>query len=295
MVRLIKLKQFFNSIQGIIADSHANTISGIFRHCFWQIRKVFNLFPHEQMISESKIIARHKKCGVSALINSRGMYDYNNMSLIKLLVRKGGVFFDIGANIGSYTLIASEQNKAKVYAFEPHPVTFQLLKENIALNKRDNVHVFNFAAGSKNEKVLFTNEYGSSINRIVKDKSKEENIIEVVCIRIDSFCRQYNIRPEYVKIDVEGFENDVLIGFGEFLHSVDVLFIEMNNLSQIYYSKDTEDIIQMLRNNDLKGPLYFDFRNLIFREHKIVVGEDAIFISKGFYNKLSEIGLKIIH
>lgn len=285
-------KQFSNSISGIIKSKHVNTTTGICRHLIWQVRKLFNLFPYEQIISQSKIIASHKGCGVSALINSRGLYDYNNMCLLKVLLKSGGVFFDIGANVGSYSLVASEQIEARIFAFEPHPSTFRLLKENLVLNGRNNVHANNAAVGSKEGKVLFTDEFGSSLNHRVENEGVSGKFIEVDCLRIDEFCRKANVLPQFVKIDVEGFEYDVLAGFGEYLESVDVIFIEINGLSDSR-SKGEKDIAAMLFNAGLSGPYEFDFEGMTFQRNPSAV-EDSLFLSARFSKQCAALGFRFL-
>lgn len=289
----MSFKQFTTSIGGIINNKHVNTFSGIYRHLIWQVRKIFNFFPFEQTISKSRIIASHKRCGVSALINNQGMYDYNNMHFIKMLLRNGGIFFDIGANIGSYTLIASEQNKAKVFAFEPHPLTFQLLQKNLEINKYNNALAYNYALGSVNGMISFTDNSKSSINHIVNDNSDIKNTIKVNCIRVDSFCNEYNVQPNIIKIDVEGFEYDVLLSFGEYLPSVDVVFIEINGLSE-KRSKGEIDILELLKANNLMGPYSFDYTTSYLIKASTSAIEDVVFISERFANKLNEIGVKLI-
>ena len=125
------LLQFANSLKSILGNPHINRGKGVARHLHWQYLKAFNRFPLELDISRSRIIAAHRYCGVSALIYSQRLYNYNNMRLLQMLLEDGGSFLDIGANIGSFSLIASEQEKAQVYAFEPHPDTFRLLQRNV--------------------------------------------------------------------------------------------------------------------------------------------------------------------
>jgi FkbM family methyltransferase len=278
----MSLKQFANSVSRILANPHIDTRQGIIRHLQWQGRKVFNLFPMEQRISRSRIIAFHRHCGVSALINSQGLYDYNNMSLIRDLLRDGGVFVDIGANIGSYTLIGSESAPASVHAFEPHPTTFQFLRKNIELNKRSNVSLYNMALGSSEGEVFLTDRTGSSINHIVSENKQEVGTIAVPCHRMDNICRQVGIVPEIVKIDVEGFEYDVLLGFGDRVSSIHVLLIEMNGLSD-KRSHGQKEIHSLLTSKGLIGPwmCQFDQRRLHFSQCEN--GEDSLYISKSFY------------
>lgn len=276
------LEQFANSVSRILNNHHINRRRGIIRHLQWQARKVFNLFPVEQHISQSRIVASHRRCGVSALINSQGLYDYNNMNLIRVLLRDGGTFVDIGANIGSYTLISSESEAARVHAFEPHPSTFQLLRRNVELNRRSNVTLHNVALGSSEGDVCLTDRRGSSINHIVSGNRETEGTITVPCRRIDGICRQFQIVPEIVKIDVEGFEFDVLQGFGEFLPPIQVLLIEMNGLSD-ERSHGQKEIHSLLKLYGLSGPWMCEFDQRQLRLTQGGNSEDSLYISKRFY------------
>ena len=116
--------QFVNSLMRIARNPHIHRGRAVARHLAWQLRKLTARFPVELRLSNSALIATHGRCGISALVNTHGMYDYNNMTLIQLMLSGGGLFVDVGANIGAYTLIASELGAAQVLAFEPHPVTF---------------------------------------------------------------------------------------------------------------------------------------------------------------------------
>jgi tRNA1(Val) A37 N6-methylase TrmN6 len=73
-------------------------------------------------------------------------FTYNQAAILKRLAH-GGVFIDVGANIGGYTIRVAKT--ARAYALEPHPRNFHLLKLNVKLNqKQDNVRAFQVAAGS---------------------------------------------------------------------------------------------------------------------------------------------------
>jgi FkbM family methyltransferase len=240
---------------------------------------VLNAFPFEQTISTSKIIAHHKRCGVSALINSQGIYNYNNMKLLQDLLQEGGTFFDVGANIGSYSLVASEQPEASVFAFEPHPVTFRMLKENIELNRRDNVRLFNIALGAMDGEVFLTDDQGSAVNHLVDERLPDT--ISVKCRRGETFCREENVAPTYMKIDVEGFEYQVLVGFGSWLQEVDLLFIEINGLSD-ERSYGENAIHRILTENGFRGPLYCDFDARTISADQSVNKEDCLYLSRSF-------------
>jgi FkbM family methyltransferase len=285
-------QQFANSLHQIIANPHVPSSRGLMRHLQWQVRKVFDLFPFEQSFSSSRIIATHQTCSVSALVHSQGMYDYNNMKFLQWLLQPGGTFFDIGANIGTYTLLASEQDQARVFAFEPHPATFALLSENVHLNKRRNVRLFQAALSHREHPAYMTNVPGSPTNHIVQEESLESapcSGITVPCLRADQICEELGAAPDIVKVDVEGFEFDVLCGFGRFLKSIGVLLVEMNGLSD-QRGPGRASIHQLLTSRGLKGPYQcvFDLRRLaaVLDEHR----EDHVYMSTDIYGRLLEDG-----
>ena len=72
--------------------------------------------------------------------------------LLRRFMPESGVFFDIGANVGWYSLhLAQSRPEAQVYAFEPLPTTYEWLKRNIALNGLANLEAFNLGLGEKEE------------------------------------------------------------------------------------------------------------------------------------------------
>jgi FkbM family methyltransferase len=282
------LAQFANSLRSIAGNPHIHRGRGVIRHCLWQGRKVLNLFPFEQRISRSRIIAAQRRCGVSALIYSQGMYNYNNMKLVQLLLRKGGRFFDVGAHIGAYTLIASEEEKASIFAFEPHPLTFRQLKHNVELNGRTNVILLNAAAGRETTSVFLTDVGGSATNHLLSHR--RENAIAVPCLRLDEVCAEHGVTPEYIKIDVEGFEQEVLEGCGDYLHNIAVAFIEMNGLSDAR-SSGGGHIDTFLSRQGFLGPYTCDFdtRRLLQDRHR--TAEDRVYVARWFRRTLSGMGV----
>jgi FkbM family methyltransferase len=255
----------------------------------WQIRKVLNLFPFEQQFSRSRIIASNRNDGVSALINNQGMYDPNNMRLLReVLDQPGRVVFDVGANIGSYTLLASEQ-PAQVFAFEPHPETFRILKSNVDLNGRSNVNLFCLALGSKNGKAFLTDRASSAINQLVEHSERElhseRGLIKVHTVRADSFIDEVGVVPEILKVDAEGHEYEVLEGFGDYLTRIDLLLIEIQK-------RNREAVLEKASMNGLRGPYSLDFRRKTFFASYGESSEVSIFFSDREINRQSNKGYR---
>ncbi len=236
------------------------------------------MFPFEQMLSRSRIVAEDPTCGVSSLIYSQGLYDHDNMHLIRRMLRADDVFFDVGANIGSYTLLASESD-AQVFAFEPHPRTFRQLQRNIALNRRRNATAFELAFGDRDGIGYLAQHAHGSINHLVEKPA--EHALPVLLARADRFCRQHDVRPRFVKVDVEGFEYEVLAGFGDALRSIDVLFVEINGLSDARH-RGYRAIHQLLDAAGLAGPFRYDADSHALSRTQPRKDQDCVYVSRSF-------------
>lgn len=121
---------------------------------------------------------------------------------------------DIGANVGG-TIDMFASNGCEVFAFEPN---VNLYNENLKGKECDKIHVFNKAMSNK---VGFTKFYlGSEVQAatIIKEMSNETRLgsnlheYEVETETIDNFCESNNIKPDFIKIDVEGAEHLVIEG-----------------------------------------------------------------------------------
>lgn len=128
---------------------------------------------------------------------------------------KGGVCIDIGANIGCFSLeIAKINSDCKIFAFEPHPETFNRLSKNKFINGKINVIPINAAISNKTEKILLS--VGDNCNMakvILKDINSKNNTILVQGYKLDDFIYKYGIdQIELIKIDVEGHEIECLEG-----------------------------------------------------------------------------------
>ncbi len=268
--------QFVNTLSGINKSKHVKKPGAFVKHFLWQIRKLFNLFPFEITVSNSKIIAEDKNCGVCALANCMGMYDYNIMNLIKLLSERETYFFDVGANIGLYSLLAAENSNVNVISFEPHPKTFRQLERNINLNKRQNIKTFNVALGKEEGEIQFTDFPESSINRIANESDK--NTITIKVRRGSKICDELNLIPSFIKVDVEGFEFDVLQGFGEKLAGIKLIILEFGELNLRNHNK----ISMFMKQNNFAGPFNFSDRDMSFTHKLRKTEENVVFVNENF-------------
>lgn len=133
---------------------------------------------------------------------------------LKSFFPKNAVVIDVGANIGRWSLLSAKlfQTK-KIYSFEPFLKTYHRLRKNISLNSSLNIETFNLALNNKSELVTMAtaSEKNSGMNFISNTKSNSINQVESVTL--DFFIQSHDIKKiDLMKIDVEGFEMNVLKG-----------------------------------------------------------------------------------
>jgi FkbM family methyltransferase len=129
------------------------------------------------------------------------------------LINPGDICFDIGANVGFYTLLFSEYAKA-VHAFEPLPRNLEYLNRLIEINRIDNAHVIPRAVSNVSMKGGFSEGEDHSLGRL--DAAGKMTVSVTTC---DQFVADSGVVPDLIKIDVEGSEHDVLTGAGNLLVS----------------------------------------------------------------------------
>lgn len=152
-------------------------------------------------------------------------------------IKPGETLWDIGANIGLYSLYASQTANVTVYAFEPSALNFGLLTENIMLNKAgdhvkpfcialsdktalDNLHIRDFEIGHA------CNAAGNAETQFSGFTPEFSQAIPVM--RMDDFCRVFDCPPpDHIKLDVDGAEGAILNGGPETLKSVKSVIIEV--------------------------------------------------------------------
>jgi FkbM family methyltransferase len=135
------------------------------------------------------------------------------VELLKREIKEGDTVLDLGANIGYYTLIIARAvgGKGKVYAFEPGPDNFALLKKNVEFNDYKNVILEQKAVSNKTGKgKLYLTELGTHY-KIYNDRAKKD-FIEVETIRLDSYFKNYDGKIDFIKMDIEGAEGLAIQG-----------------------------------------------------------------------------------
>jgi len=169
--------------------------------------------------------------GVGRHIYKKDVYEETTTRCILKEVQfsQGDVVLDIGANIGWYSLLAAKYG-AQVYAFEPDPLNFKLLNENIEMNALAEQVVAYQCAVSDQEAVLPLYLYPDK-NRGRHSLHAMEGCekIDVRAVRLDDFLNEQGFgtqKVKFIKMDIEGHEFPALLGSPKLLETVPYLLIE---------------------------------------------------------------------
>lgn len=141
------------------------------------------------------------------------------------------VLWDIGANVGMYTIYAGVMRGVKIYAFEPEASNYNILNENVRLNKLSNlVTAFNIGVGNQNKfTTLKINkvEPGSSGHQL-ENKNSFEFTQGCISYTIDKLARILP-KPTHIKIDVDGIEHLIIEGGLDTIKNTKSLLVEFYN------------------------------------------------------------------
>lgn len=196
-------------------QGYKRLVKTIFSKRLFNGQKIF-LYPNNR-ISSAFVYASHP--------------DQLEIAALRSLADSQSVFLDIGANIGAYSIMLMDKVK-KLYAFEAHPHTATLCKMNFLLNGLSENQVISTAVSDSNQPLYFSNLHdGDPLNTIV---AKSAQAIEVPSVTLDQFLQDTVFAPGtnfLLKIDVEGFEHQVLQGAKQFLATQSVKAILLETFS----------------------------------------------------------------
>jgi len=153
--------------------------------------------------------------GVARLTYYFGYHEPAIFRFLDSFLKSGMVYFDIGANIGLYSLFASKRvgKNGKIFSFEPQFETYNRFLQNIELNNFQNIYAINKGVGDSDGSFTIIQNEDSAKSYITKSLSEENELPKVEVINLDKFLTKNNLsKIDYLKIDVEGFEYNVLLG-----------------------------------------------------------------------------------
>lgn len=207
------------------------------------------IFPYAE--KSALIMKRGQRVATGNYYN--GLFEFEEMAFVLHYLKEGDSFIDVGANIGSFTILAANEVGVDTVAIEPIPSTYRNLLENIRINGVESaVRALNIGLGSQEGTLKFTNDH-SAINHVVR--ADTPGAIDVQVKKFDSVIDI--VKHSLVKIDVEGFEIEVLKGMTVALSNpnLQTILIETNNSGK-RYGVGNEDIHSFLVDRGFQPFLY---------------------------------------
>lgn len=151
-------------------------------------------------------------------INIHGVYEKEEIEVLSKLISSKDHVVDIGANIGNHTVAFSKISK-KVYSFEAHPKTFEILKFNT--NEYKNIKIFNLGISNRKGFLFFRNAKSTNIGG---KKLRKSGSIKSQINTLDNIIK-LDKKIKLIKIDIEGHEYEALIGMKKLLNNNNCLLL----------------------------------------------------------------------
>lgn len=156
------------------------------------------------------------------------------------LIQPGDVVFEAGAHHGCTTILLSRWvgDQGKVFAFEPHPGNGEIIRRNILLNKLSNVVLHGKAVGAGKGTILMNAKSNSSVQA-----SNPRGGVSVEMTFLDKYA---DLKPNFLKIDVEGYEAEVLKGAKKILATRPKLAMEIHTESLPGYGTSVQELLDLI-------------------------------------------------
>lgn len=263
-------------------------LNSVIRFAKWQVGS--RLVPGSivfNWINGSKFLVNTGETGLTGNIYT-GLHEFVDMAFLLHVLRAEDLFVDIGANVGSYTILACSAVGSRGIAFEPVPNTYKRLIENMRLNYLDEkVKCINKCVGAQPGSTSFTSD-SDTTNHALAVGEKSDKTVDVEVISLDLALKDES--PVLIKLDVEGYETLVLEGAQEILkkQSLHSVIIELNGSGSRYgfdelkilelmldygfntysYNPPTRELVDLKGKNLNSGNTLF-IRNKAFVEERI--------------------------
>jgi len=237
LIRLLQNTEYIQSIKRF----QENDSSSLF---------LLKMSDGELLIQDLSRVSRFIKGQKHAFDRLFSQYININNELVNLLNSKNNriIIFDIGANIGEFTFaVAKKFPGCLIYAFEPDPLVFECLKYNVEINNSSaSIKSISRALSNKTGLDSFYVSTASADSSLIEPRNFTK-ILNIPVVRGDDFmkaeCLDY---LSLLKMDAEGFEPEILNGFGDKLKAIDFFAIDVGPERQ---GQTTDELVSEVLTN----------------------------------------------
>jgi len=272
------IERFLIPMRGILAHplGRRHPVAALRRFAAWQMRSRFGASFDVPFVNEAQLRVARGMTGLTGNLYT-GLHEFESMGFLLHLLRPGDLFVDIGANAGSYTVLAAKAIGCRVVAVEPDGAALDALRANVALNRvaagvdihevvlsdREGQIDFTMAQGTENH-VAIASDAGQAV------RSARTRTLDVILAgRV----------PCLIKMDVEGYELKVLQGARNVLSSGDLLglIVEINGCDTRYQFSAAE-LVALLQQQGFSAHAYDPLRRSLLPVDALGADGNVIFV-----------------
>ena len=188
-----------------------------------------------------------------------GLHEFADMAFVLHFLRPHDLFVDVGANVGSYTILASGVVGCRTVAFEPDPEAAVALERNVALNRLvERVETRRAAVGDRDGTIRFSVGL-DTVNHVTAQPDMPSRDVPIQTL--DRAVFGAGLIPRLIKIDVEGFEASVLRGARAVLAESELIAVQTENRAP--------EVLEMLKSAGMAEFTYDAF------EHRLKAASNA--------------------
>lgn len=212
---------------------------------------------------------------VSCFLYRYGFFEKDLTNIVLTHLKPGQTFFDIGTHFGYYSMLASRivGDKGCVHSFEPTIETFKVAAGNLA--SKNNVKMNNLAAWSEETTLkfidygvkwaAFNSLYGAKLEDSIVKKMKPKEY-HVSAISIDKYTEKTGIKPDFIKIDAENAEFDILTGMVNTIEKVrPIITLEVGDVNEGLFENSNACVTFLVE----RGYKVLEIKNGVLRQHGI--------------------------
>lgn len=243
------------------------------------LKKIIRKSTIKIVFNNFKLYAR-----LNSALESKVIFnEYDEMIILDLINKyalAGYDFIDVGANIGLHSLTASKANSLiEIFSFEPEPDNFLSFIKNIGLNECKNIRPFCLGLGNVNTIISMNiNEGWNKGKHSIKVNFNDcKTKINIPISQLDDFSQNISSRQLIMKVDVEGFEQEVLEGAKKILNQTENVVIIIELLEEINGVNTCQEIINFLEENNFNTILKIE-ENSFFEVRGYEGSSDYVFL-----------------
>ena len=217
---------------------------GLTKYSF--VRKVKNYSSSNLQTDHAEVFGNKlilSKKGLALAVSHRGGYEELEAKIMEEKIKVGSIVVDVGANIGLHTLNMARivGNTGQVFAFEPDPSNFEILRKNVKINNYQNIILEEKAVGDKHGRVTLYQSDHPGNHRLFPQTKQAKGEVEVELTSLDKYFIDSNLAEKinFIKIDVEGLEFSVLNGMKNILKNnkkIKILFEFMPDIMEVGFA-----------------------------------------------------------